>query len=453
MKLLFKAWSTLALFVLALAASTPARAQETPPALSEVLVYPTKADGSIMDWLAISPLPYNAAYIGDSMSYDVFKTSGGNELTLRPRAGDVVAGQAWHKMHWTGTTEGPAMCNLFDVAGKGMWQYGITACTVYFYSPAEHPNAIFSGSSDDALKVILNGRKIWSNQIQRSPTYDSDQCAAPIRKGWNSMMCVVDQVVGGHLLCARFLDGDKPVTDLKISLDPPAEDARRFPAAPYNASAAELMRSADALRADGKLEPALAAYDQVVARYPLSDVAPRALYARANVYYSADGSKSLNKPEDAVAALDALLNRYGQDLLAEYALLELGQLQASPLNDLGKATATYRSFETRFPHSSLAAKSQVELAKLLAQQKKFEDAILIYRRVIKQYPQSDEVMTATVGIADAYRLAGEKEKAQAQYKVAQTMATDWHDNKYGIDVGKQAWLRGILDYLRTQLPS
>lgn len=25
------------------------------------------------------------------------------------------------------------------------------------------------------------------------------------------------------------------------------------------------------------------------------------------------------------------------------------------------------------------------------------------------------------------------------------MAKDWHDNKYGVDVGKQAWLRGIMD--------
>src|ERR1019366_6196076 len=103
----------------------------------------------------ISPLSYNAAYIGDSMSYDVFKRDGQTELNVRPRAGDTVQGIAWRKMSFTGTTEGPTMCSLFDIAGYG-FDYRITACFVYIYSPLDRPKAIFSGSSDDALKVVLN---------------------------------------------------------------------------------------------------------------------------------------------------------------------------------------------------------------------------------------------------------------------------------------------------------
>ena len=59
-------------------------------------------------------------------------------------------------------------------------------------------------------------------------------------------------------------------------------------------------------------------------------------------------------------------------------------------------------------------------------------------------------MTATLGIADVYRLSGDKVKAAKQYEAARAMAADWYDNKYGVDVGKQAWLRGILDYVRSQ---
>ena len=416
--------------------------------LGEVLVYPTLADGSIMHWLSISPLSYNAAYIGDSMSYDVFKREGQTELTVRPRADDMVQTKAWKKMSFAGTTEGPTMCSLFDIAGYG-FDYRITACFVYIYSAADHPKAVFSGSSDDALKIVLNGAKIWSNQIQRSPTYDSDQCAAPLKKGWNPMLCVVDQAVGGHLLCARFLEDGKPITDLVVSLDPPTENAIQHPAAAYNAEAADLIHKMDTLKNDGKFAEAVAGYDQVLAKYPLSEVAPRAAYARASALYSAEG-KSLNKPADAAGALKFLLDSYGHDLLAEYALLDLAALQETALKDSAKAEATYRSFEDRFPLSSLASKSLIELARLLAEQKKFEDAILMYRKAIKKYPKSDDVMNANVGIADTYAKSGEKEKAGKQYEAARAMAQDWHDNKYGVDVGKQAWLTGVLDYLRKQ---
>lgn len=426
-------------------------AETNPPVAeySEVLVYPTAEDGSIMHWLGISPLQYNVAYIGDSMSYDVFKREGLNELTVRPRSGDRVQNRVWRKMHFSGTVVGPSAVDLFNIAGY--FDYAITCCFAYIYSPVDRPNAIFSGSSDDALKVIWNGKKIWSNQIQRSPTYDSDQAPAPIRKGWNTLLCVVDQVCGGHLLCARFVDGGKGVTDLEISLDPALPEAKRYPAEPYNKEAAELMRKADALKLDGKLAEAMAAYELVLAKYPLADIAPRAAYERANVLYSASGERSLGQPEQAIKALEDLLQRYGDDLRAEYALLELGRIQETVLKDQAKAEATYRSFEVRYPQSSLAPKALVALARILAQQQKFEDSILTYRRTIKKYPQSDEVMTATVGIADTYALAGEKDKARHQYEAARDMAQDWHDNKYGVDIGKQAWLESILEYIRKQL--
>ncbi len=443
-----------ALAVLPVPFSPAAEPASTPPPAvdsAEVLVYPTKDDGSVMHWLCISPLPWNAAYIGDSMSYDVFKRAGQSELTIRPRAGAQVLNRAWRKMTYNGTTEGASMCGLFDVAGFG-FNYGVTVCVAYIYSPTARPNAVFAGSSDDALKVILNGAKVWSNQIQRSPTYDSDQCPAPLRQGWNTLVCVVDQIIGGHLLCARFLDGDKGITDLEIALDPPAANAVRHPAAPYNQQAADLIRAADAQKADGKFADAIAAYDQILAKFPLADVAPRAAYARASCFFSPTDAKSLGKPAEAVAALEAMLGRYGQDLLAEYAVLDLAAVQETGLKDVAKAVAIYASFETQFPLSSLAPKAAVEQARMLAAQGKFEDAILICRKVIKKYPKSDEVMTATLRIADAYRLAGDQVKAKTQYAEARKMAQDWHDNKYGVDVGKQAWLQGLLEEIRKTAP-
>ncbi|MBI2194979.1 MAG: tetratricopeptide repeat protein [Planctomycetes bacterium] len=416
----------------------------------EVIVYPTVEDGSIMHWLAVSPLLYNVSDLGDSMSADVLAGGGQTELTVKPRAGERVQGQAWHKMHFTGAVQGPTLCELFNVAGR-YFDYAITCCAAYVYSPVERPNAIFAGSSDDALKVILNGKKVWSNQIQRSPTYDGDQAPAPLRKGWNTLLVSVDQIWGGHLLCARFLDGGEPLRDIEISLDPPARDAKRHPAGPYNAEASKLMREADTLRLDGRLADALDACGRLLGRYPLADVAPRAAYSRATVFYGLMGEKSLDQPGKAAEALQALLARYPQDLLAEYALLDLARIQESALKEAAGAEATYRSFETLYPQSSLAPKALVALARLFADQNRMEDALLTYRKAMKRHPRSDEVMTATVGIADVYRLAGDQEKARKQYEAARAMAQDWHDNQYGVDVGKQAWLQGIIDTVRQRL--
>ena len=423
-------------------AAAPAVASQKTMLASQTLVYPTLSDGSIMNWLAVSPLKYDAAYIGDSLSYDVFKNAGLSELTVAPRAGDQVQGVPWKKETFGGTTEGPTMCQLFQIAGYS-WDYGITVCCCYVYSPTDHPAASFYGSSDDGLKVILNGKLVWKNQIQRSPTYDSDQFAAPLNKGWNRLVCVVDQVIGGHLLCGRFVDGGQPVTDLQISLDPAAPDASRFPAADYNASAETLIQQADALSAVGKLTDAAAAYGAVMDKYPLAEVTPRAAYGRALIYYDPSGAKSLDQPQQAVSYLQQLIADYPADLRAEYADMDLAAIQDLVLKDRTSAESTYRSFESKFPGSELAPKSVSELARLLALDKNYDESILTYRKVIGKYPNSDEVMVATIGIADDYVAEGETVKAKAQYVSAQAMATDWIDNKYGVDVGKQAWLRGL----------
>lgn len=412
--------------------------------LDEVLVYPVRDEGSIMHWLIVAPLPWNAAYIGDSQSYDPFKPFGMNELELGPKTGDKVGKNTWRKMHFGGSTEGQTMCNLFAYGGG--FSYAYTVAVAYIYSPEDRPNAWFSGSADDGLKVVLNGKKLWSNQIQRSPTYDSDRFAAPLNKGWNTLVLLVDQITGGHLLCARFVEGDKPLTNLQISLDPPAVEARRHAADKYNSEATAALMPADKLRAEGKLEEAASAYIAALAKYPLADEAPRAAYAAAQTVSELPG-----QAEKAVELLRNLVETQTHDVLAEYALLDIAGIQREKIGDTKAAAEAYASFETIFPESTRGAAALVALARIHAGEKRFEDAILTCRLAISKYPASDEVMDATLAIADFQAAAGEAEKAKAQYEAAREMAQDWHDNKYGIDVGKQAWLRGILDDIRVKL--
>ena len=138
-------------------------------------------------------------------------------------------------------------------------------------------------------------------------------------------------------------------------------------------------------------------------------------------------------------------------MLAEYAQLDLARIQKDKLGNMAAAAEAYAKFETIFPDSARGATALVALARIHAEEKRVEEAILACRLVISKYPETDDVMTATLAIADFQAAAGEKDKAKAQYEAARAMAQDWHDNKYGIDVGKQAWLRGLLDDIRVKL--
>ena len=210
---------------------------------------------------------------------------------------------------------------------------------------------------------------------------------------------------------------------------------------------ASSLAPADKLRAEGKSAEAAAAYAKALEQYPLADDAPRASYAAAQNIATLPG-----RAEEAAKLLRTLVETQTHDVLAEYALLELGRIQKEKLGDAAAAAESYASFEAIFPESPRGAAALVELARLQAAEKHFEEAVLTCRKVISKYPATDEVMTATLAIADFYRAAGEKDKAQAQYEAARTLAQDWSDNKYGIDVGKQAWLRELLDYIRKQTP-
>ena len=184
----------------------------------------------------------------------------------RPGAAAAVAQDALRRR-----IQGPSMCELFNVSG-GYFEYAITYSCVYLYSPAEHPGAIFAGSSDDGMKVILNGRESGPTRSRRSPTYDGDQAPAPLKKGWNVLVVAVDQIIGGHLLCAAsWTAGRRLPTWKSRSIRPPprpggfrpAPTTRKRPrscAAPMHAAGRQTSGGAGRLRA-GRCQISLANVD------------------------------------------------------------------------------------------------------------------------------------------------------------------------------------------------
>lgn len=91
-------------------------------------------------------------------------------------------------------------------------------CVVYgaciVDAPQAGPYQLLVGS-DDGVKVWVNGKEVWRNQIERSMQVDADKIDVSLNKGPNLLLIKVQQQQGGVGWVARFRD---PHDTLKYSL-------------------------------------------------------------------------------------------------------------------------------------------------------------------------------------------------------------------------------------------
>jgi hypothetical protein len=92
---------------------------------------------------------------------------------------------------------------------------------VYFYS-AVNQNLYLLMGSDDGIKVWLNGKNIYTNDVYRGFTVDSDRVAVTLGAGWHRMLVKVSQGSGGWGFGARFVDANgNPAQGLTFQVDKP----------------------------------------------------------------------------------------------------------------------------------------------------------------------------------------------------------------------------------------
>lgn len=75
----------------------------------------------------------------------------------------------------------------------------------YVYSVREQTLPLLVGS-DDGMKVFLNGKEMYRVFINRPASPDQDTVAAPLRKGWNTLLLKIENNLGGYGLYARLSD-------------------------------------------------------------------------------------------------------------------------------------------------------------------------------------------------------------------------------------------------------
>jgi TolA-binding protein len=103
---------------------------------------------------------------------------------------------------------------------------------------------------------------------------------------------------------------------------------------------------------------------------------------------------------------------YSQQTTSE-ALQRRAELQAGAMGNVDAGIETYRELINRFPEEGeYPAHAMLRIGQLLRTQKKYDDAIGWYERLIRQYPRSGHMRPAWMQIADTYEQMEDKRRAR-----------------------------------------
>lgn len=410
---------------------------------ADVLYYTPNEKGFIMNWLVSLRHPFDYAYLGASLNYDGFADEGG-EAKVNPVAGmNAAGGTPWYEGH-------------FEVAGwaKGVIEFPpcpmhMTYTFVYLWSDTEQKDVVLLTGSDDALLVRLNGIVVQRVQMQRGYNADQDKVAGlTLHKGWNTVMCKIDDYAGGHGLAFRFVDtkGD-PLRDLKICFNRPADgtEPHFIEGAAYEAEAARLLKDAIRLGTEandfGKSEVACR---KVVADFSKSAAAAQALFEAGACL------EKTGHPAEAIRTYDELVAKYPHAKWCEDALLAKSQLLAKQKDAAGAGVALDELL-MRFPSSNLVPEALLQRAALYIVALEPQKAERVCNDVRDRFPATVEAVKALEILGDIRHTGKAENEAKTLWRQVVEEAGNLSDGKYVWYVNVQVILKVISDRARLKI--
>ena len=194
------------LFTVALIAFLiPARAEST---LS------TDDQGFIRNWLVLAPIAMNGQSGAEEINVDFLK----GEANIRPKA-DAPATVGGKTLTWKAHKTADYFIDFresFDPMGG---EYVAGYAVAYVIADAAM-NVTLALSTNDQGKAWLNGKEVFKFEETRVLEKDSDRIPVSLVQGQNVLVLKAINEVNSWQACARFLRGEAPVTNLKISLTP-----------------------------------------------------------------------------------------------------------------------------------------------------------------------------------------------------------------------------------------
>lgn len=172
------------------------------------------AEGFIRDWLVLAPI----AIGGESGATEIDRDYLNGEAAINPKAGDKVkAGGA--ELTWTAHKTSDFFIDFLQAFGKERGEYVAGYAVAYIHADDEM-KATLALSTNDQGKAWLNGKEVFKFAETRVLDKDTDRIDVTLAKGQNVLVLKVINEVNNWQACARFLQGNAPIKNLKVSSAP-----------------------------------------------------------------------------------------------------------------------------------------------------------------------------------------------------------------------------------------
>jgi hypothetical protein len=190
---------------LLLAFVMPARAQTT---------FSPDAEGFIRNWLVLAPIRMLGQSGADEMHFDAL--NGEASVKPRPDIRVLVGGQP---MTWTSHQSQGYFVDFRESFDRENGEHAIGYAVTYVH--ADRPmNLTLALGTNDQGKAWFNGKEVMSHEEARVLSKDENRIPVSLVQGQNVLVMKVINEVNSWQACARFLDGETPVTSLRVSLTP-----------------------------------------------------------------------------------------------------------------------------------------------------------------------------------------------------------------------------------------
>jgi hypothetical protein len=183
----------------------PASAQST---------FSTDEQGFIRNWLVLAPIAMSGQSGAEEINHDFLK----GEAAIRPKP-DAPATVGGKTMTWKAHRTGDYFIDFRESFDPSGGEYVAGYAVAYVIADAQM-NVTLSLSTNDQGKAWLNGKEVFRFEETRVLEKDSDRVPVSLVQGQNVLVLKVINEVNNWQACARFLRGEAPVTNLRISLTP-----------------------------------------------------------------------------------------------------------------------------------------------------------------------------------------------------------------------------------------
>ena len=189
--------------------TTKSRFNSTKTSTSTLTIQEKAPSAYVTSWLVNGYYPNSD--VGTLLSTDYL----GGEVSINPSEGGMSNGKPW--------TRADSPTNYLDLAKLyGNPTYCAAYMLTYVYSPAQQTVNMWVGS-DDGVKIWLNGAVVWTNDIWRLFSMDSDKFTATLPSGWSRLLVKVSQAGLTWGCSLKFCNSaGNPLPGVTYALTPPA---------------------------------------------------------------------------------------------------------------------------------------------------------------------------------------------------------------------------------------